>query len=118
LRIQTLSFRLNRAAVSRKSLGPEQESPNSKIMLEIIGTLIIGLIVGALAKLIVPGKDPGGCIVTIIIGIAGSFIAFYIEKALGWRFGPPGSLQPVGFLPSLGGAILLLLIYHLLRRKR
>jgi uncharacterized membrane protein YeaQ/YmgE (transglycosylase-associated protein family) len=87
-------------------------------MLEIIGALIIGLVVGALAKLIVPGKEPGGCILTIAIGVAGSFIAFYIEKALGWRFGPPGSLQPVGFLPSLGGAILLLFIYHFVRRGR
>jgi uncharacterized membrane protein YeaQ/YmgE (transglycosylase-associated protein family) len=87
-------------------------------MLDIIGTLIIGLIVGALAKLIVPGKDPGGCILTMVIGVAGSFIAFYIERALGWRFGPPGSLQPVGFLPSLAGAIVLLLIYHMVRRRR
>jgi uncharacterized membrane protein YeaQ/YmgE (transglycosylase-associated protein family) len=86
-------------------------------MLDILGTLIIGLVVGALARLIVPGEDPGGYLITIVIGIAGSFLAFFIEKALGWRFGPPGSLQPVGFLPSLGGAILLLLIYHFMRGR-
>jgi uncharacterized membrane protein YeaQ/YmgE (transglycosylase-associated protein family) len=96
-----------------------ERQPGIKIlMLDIIGTLIIGLIVGALAKLIVPGKEPGGCFLTMAIGVAGSFIAFYIERALGWRFGPPGSLQPVGFLPSLAGAIILLLIYHLIRRRR
>jgi uncharacterized membrane protein YeaQ/YmgE (transglycosylase-associated protein family) len=87
-------------------------------MFDLIGTLIIGLIVGAIARLIVPGKEPGGCFITILIGVAGSFIAFYIERALGWRFGPPGTLQPVGFLPSLGGAIVLLIIYHMIRRRR
>jgi uncharacterized membrane protein YeaQ/YmgE (transglycosylase-associated protein family) len=88
-----------------------------KLMLDILATLVIGLVVGTLAKLIVPGKDARGCLVTVAIGIAGSFLAFYIEKVFGWRFGPPGSLQPVGFLPSLGGAILLLLVYHFVRGK-
>jgi uncharacterized membrane protein YeaQ/YmgE (transglycosylase-associated protein family) len=84
-------------------------------MLSLLGTLIIGLIVGAIAKLIVPGKEPGGCLITIAIGIAGSFVAFYLGRLLGWTSGHPDSLRPVGFIPSLLGAIILLLIYHWIR---
>jgi uncharacterized membrane protein YeaQ/YmgE (transglycosylase-associated protein family) len=86
-------------------------------MIGLLGTLIIGLIVGAIAKLIVPGKEPGGCLVTMAIGIAGSFVAFYLGIPLGWTSGSPDSLRPVGFIPSLIGAVLLLLIYHLIRRR-
>jgi uncharacterized membrane protein YeaQ/YmgE (transglycosylase-associated protein family) len=86
-------------------------------MLGLLGTLIIGLIVGAIAKLIVPGKEPGGCLVTCAIGIAGSFVAFYIGRLLGLTTGSPDSLQPVGFIESLIGAVLLLLVYHWLRRR-
>ncbi len=74
--------------------------------------LIIGLIVGALAKLIVPGRDPGGIIVTMLIGIAGSFIAGLIGRAVGWY--RPG--QSAGFFASIIGAVVLLLIYHAVRR--
>ncbi|HEV3209189.1 MAG TPA: GlsB/YeaQ/YmgE family stress response membrane protein [Chthoniobacterales bacterium] len=86
-------------------------------MLSLLGTLLIGLIVGAIAKLIVPGKEPGGCLITIAIGIAGSFVAFYLGGLLGWTSGHPDSLRPVGFIPSLLGAIILLLIYHWIRRR-
>ena len=86
-------------------------------MLSLLGTLIIGLIVGAIAKLIVPVKEPGGCLITIAIGIAGSFVAFYLGRLLGWTSGHPDSLRPVGFIPSLLGAIILLLIYHWIRRR-
>ena len=54
-------------------------------MFSLLGTLIIGLIVGAIAKLIVRGKEPGGCLITMAIGVAGSFVAFYIGRALGNR---------------------------------
>jgi uncharacterized membrane protein YeaQ/YmgE (transglycosylase-associated protein family) len=86
-------------------------------MLSLLGALIIGLIVGAIAKLIVPGKEPGGCLITMAIGVAGSFLAFYIGKVLGLTSGHPRGLQPVGFIESLIGAILLLVIYHLIRRR-
>jgi uncharacterized membrane protein YeaQ/YmgE (transglycosylase-associated protein family) len=89
----------------------------SLFMLGLIGVLIIGLIVGAIAKLIVPGKEPGGCLVTIAIGVAGSFVAFYLGRLLGWTSGNPDSLRPVGFIPSLVGAVILLLVYHLIRRR-
>jgi uncharacterized membrane protein YeaQ/YmgE (transglycosylase-associated protein family) len=88
------------------------------IMLSLIGTLIIGLIVGAIAKLIVRGEEPGGCLITMAIGIAGSFVAFYIGKLFGWTSGHPDSLLPVGFIGSVVGAVILLLIYHMIRRRR
>ena len=74
---------------------------------------LIGLVVGALAKLIMPGKDPGGFIVTILLGIAGSFVATWLGQVIGWyREG-----QSAGFIMSLLGAVLLLAIYHLVRRR-
>ena len=75
-------------------------------------TLIIGLLVGAVAKLLMPGRDPGGCIVTILLGIAGAFVAGYLGQAIGWY--QPG--QPVGFIASVIGAMLLLLLYRLIFR--
>jgi uncharacterized membrane protein YeaQ/YmgE (transglycosylase-associated protein family) len=80
----------------------------------IIATLVIGLVVGAIAKLLMPGQDPGGCIITILLGIAGAFVAGWLGQAVGWyRAG-----QPAGFIASIIGAMLLLLIYRLLFHKR
>ena len=81
--------------------------------MHLIWTLLIGLIVGVVAKLLMPGKDHGGFIVTILIGIAGSFVATYIGQVLGWY----QEGQSAGFIMSVLGAILLLGIYHLIRRK-
>jgi uncharacterized membrane protein YeaQ/YmgE (transglycosylase-associated protein family) len=79
----------------------------------ILWTIVIGFIVGALAKLIMPGKDPGGFIITILIGIAGSFLGTWIGQAVGhYQEG-----QSAGFLMSLVGALILLGIYHLIRRQ-
>jgi uncharacterized membrane protein YeaQ/YmgE (transglycosylase-associated protein family) len=80
----------------------------------VLWAIIIGLIVGALAKLIMPGKDPGGIIVTILIGIAGSFIGTMIGRALGFY----ASGQGAGILMSLVGAILLLWIYRMIVARR
>jgi len=80
----------------------------------IIMTILIGLVVGIVAKFLKPGKDPGGFIVTTLIGIAGSFVATFIGKSLGWY--QPG--QTAGFIGSVVGAIVLLLIWGLLTRKR
>ena len=83
-------------------------------MLTILWTLIIGLIIGAVAKLLMPGKDPGGCAITILLGIAGSFVAGYLGRALGWyREG-----EAAGFIASVIGAMLLLLIYRMIAGKR
>jgi len=80
----------------------------------IIGMLLIGLIVGALAKLLMPGNDPGGIIVTMLLGVAGSFVAGYIGRASGWYT----EGEPVGFIASIIGAIILLLLYRLAFRGR
>ena len=76
--------------------------------------LIIGLLVGIVAKFLLPGNDPGGLIVTTLLGIAGSFTAGYIGRAAGWY--SPG--EPVSFIASVVGAIVLLLVYRLLFRRR
>ena len=83
-------------------------------MTAILWTLVIGLVVGAIAKLLTPGKDPGGCIITMLIGIAGAFVAGYLGRMLGWY--EPG--QPAGFIASIIGAMLLLLIYRMISGKR
>ena len=75
--------------------------------------ILIGLVVGALAKFIMPGKDPGGFIVTILLGIAGSLIATWLGRAIGWY----QEGQSAGFIMSLIGAILLLAVYHVVRKK-
>jgi uncharacterized membrane protein YeaQ/YmgE (transglycosylase-associated protein family) len=84
--------------------------------MEILWTILIGLAVGVVAKLLMPGDDPGGLIITIFLGIAGAFVARWIGQAAGW-YGPTES---AGFLASVGGAVVLLIIYRLLfgRRRR
>ena len=72
------------------------------------------MLVGAVAKLLMPGKDPGGWIVTILLGIAGALLAGYLGQAVGWY--QPG--QPAGFIASVVGAIVLLLLYRLLFKRR
>lgn len=81
--------------------------------MEIITMLVIGLLVGIVAKFLMPGKDPGGFIITILLGIAGSFLAHYIGSAAGWY----SEGQPAGFIASVVGAIILLLVYRLLFRR-
>lgn len=81
--------------------------------MHVLWTLIIGLVIGAVAKLIMPGKDPGGIIVTMLIGVAGSFIATYAGRALGWY----QERQSAGFIMSVVGAIVLLGVYHLVKPK-
>jgi uncharacterized membrane protein YeaQ/YmgE (transglycosylase-associated protein family) len=80
----------------------------------IIWTLVIGLVIGAIAKLLMPGKDPGGCIITMLLGIAGAFVAGYLGRVVGWY--QPG--EPAGFIASVIGAMLLLLIYRMIAGKR
>jgi len=80
----------------------------------IIWMLIIGLIVGAIAKLLMPGKDPGGFIITILLGIAGAFLAGFLGRSMGWY----GENEPTGFIASVVGAILLLVIYRLIAGRR
>ncbi len=83
-------------------------------MATIFWTLIIGLVIGAVAKLLMPGKDPGGCIITILLGIAGAFVAGYIGRVAGWY--QPG--EPAGFIASVIGAMILLLLYRMIAGRR
>lgn len=80
----------------------------------ILAMLGIGLLVGIIAKFLLPGDDPGGLIVTILLGIAGAFVAGYAGRAAGWY----NTGEPAGFLASVVGAIVLLLFYRLLFRRR
>ena len=75
--------------------------------------VLIGLVVGALAKLIMPGKDPGGFIVTILLGVAGSIVATWLGRAIGWY----QAGQSAGLIMSVVGAVLLLAIYHAVRKR-
>ncbi|HEX7088270.1 MAG TPA: GlsB/YeaQ/YmgE family stress response membrane protein [Vicinamibacterales bacterium] len=83
-------------------------------MFGIIGWIIFGLIVGAIAKLVMPGRDPGGIIVTILLGIVGAVVGGYIGRALG-LYGPDDA---AGFLMSLLGAVVLLGIYRMVVGRR
>jgi uncharacterized membrane protein YeaQ/YmgE (transglycosylase-associated protein family) len=83
--------------------------------MHILWMLIIGLVAGALAKLIMPGKDPGGIVVTTLLGIAGSFLAGFLGRAAGW-YRDPGSGP--GLIASIIGALILLGIYRVVVARR
>lgn len=82
--------------------------------MSILWTIIIGLIVGALAKLVMPGKDPGGIVVTMLLGVAGAFIGGWIGHAVGWYKAGEGP----GIIVSIIGALILLGIYRLIIGRR
>ncbi len=82
-------------------------------MLHLIYTIIIGFIAGAIAKFIMPGKDPGGIVITTLLGIVGAVVATYLGRLIGWyQAGETG-----GFIAAIVGAIILLFIYRLIRKK-
>jgi uncharacterized membrane protein YeaQ/YmgE (transglycosylase-associated protein family) len=80
----------------------------------MLGWIVFGLIVGIIAKLLMPGRDPGGFIITILLGIAGAIVGGFIGRALGF-YGPN---QGAGFVMSVIGAILLLVLYRFLGHRR
>ena len=82
--------------------------------MSILWTIIIGLICGALAKLVMPGKDPGGIIITILLGIVGAFVGTFIGRALG-MYGPG---QAAGWIMSVIGAVIVLAIYRAVVGRR
>lgn len=82
-------------------------------MFHLLWVALIGLVVGALAKLIMPGNDPGGIWITMLIGIAGSFVGTWIGRLFGWY--QEGA--SAGFIMSLIGALILLAIYHFYKRS-
>jgi len=82
-------------------------------MIAILSWIVFGLIVGALAKLVMPGDDPGGIIVTILLGVAGAVVGGLIGRAMGF-YGPD---QAAGYLMSIVGAIVLLALYRMVARR-
>jgi uncharacterized membrane protein YeaQ/YmgE (transglycosylase-associated protein family) len=80
----------------------------------ILSWIVFGLVVGIIAKLLMPGRDPGGFIVTILLGIAGALLGGFVGRAMGF-YGPN---EPAGWLMSIGGAILLLVIYRVAVGRR
>jgi uncharacterized membrane protein YeaQ/YmgE (transglycosylase-associated protein family) len=78
-----------------------------------LGWIVVGLIAGGLARLIMPGKDPGGCLVTIALGVGGALLMGFLGNALGWY----SQGQAGGFIAATLGAILLLWIYRLVQRR-
>lgn len=83
-------------------------------MFHILWVIIIGLVIGVIAKLLMPGRDPGGFIITILLGIAGSFVGTWIGRVLGMY----SQGEAAGFIMSVIGAVILLAIYHFARRRR
>jgi uncharacterized membrane protein YeaQ/YmgE (transglycosylase-associated protein family) len=81
-------------------------------MVGVLGWILFGLVVGIVAKLLMPGRDPGGFIVTTILGIVGAVIGGFLGRTLG-LYGPG---EPAGFLMATLGAVVLLFIYRMLRR--
>ena len=79
-----------------------------------LGWIIIGALAGIIAKAIMPGKDPGGCIVTILLGVAGALLAGFLGNALGWY----RSGQGAGFIAAIIGAIIILFVYRLVAGRR
>lgn len=82
--------------------------------MSIIWTVIIGFIVGLVARFLMPGRDPAGFVVTAILGIVGALVATFLGQALGWY----AQGEPAGFIGSVIGAIIVLAVYHLIRRNR
>jgi uncharacterized membrane protein YeaQ/YmgE (transglycosylase-associated protein family) len=82
--------------------------------MSIIWTLIIGLVAGALAKFLMPGRDPGGFIITMLLGVAGAFLATWLGQAVGWYQAGEGA----GFIGAVVGAVILLLIYRFVVKRR
>lgn len=80
----------------------------------ILTWIVFGLVVGIIAKLVTPGRDPGGFIITILLGMAGALLGGFIGQAMGF-YGPSES---AGWLMSIGGAILLLVLYRLIAKRR
>jgi uncharacterized membrane protein YeaQ/YmgE (transglycosylase-associated protein family) len=82
--------------------------------MHIIVTIVIGFLAGIVAKLLTPGRDPGGFIITTLLGIAGAFVATYLGQAIGWYRADEGA----GFIGAIVGAVVILLIYRMISGRQ
>jgi uncharacterized membrane protein YeaQ/YmgE (transglycosylase-associated protein family) len=82
-------------------------------MLHLLGVIFIGFVAGAVAKLVMPGKDPGGFIITIVLGVVGALLATFLGRLIGWY----GQGESAGFIAAVVGAVLLLILYRLFKKK-
>lgn len=82
--------------------------------MSIIGAIIIGLLAGIVAKLLMPGRDPGGFIVTILLGIGGALLATWLGQAVGWY----GADESAGFIGAVIGAVIILALYRMIVNRR
>lgn len=82
--------------------------------MSVIGTILIGLLVGIVAKFLMPGRDPGGFIITTVLGVVGAMVATYLGQALGLY----AAGEAAGFIGAVVGAMVLLALYRLVRRRR
>ena len=80
----------------------------------IIGWIVIGFLAGGIAKLLMPGKDPGGCLITVLLGIAGALLAGFIGKSIGWY----EQGEAAGFVAAIVGAFIILFLYRMILRRR
>ena len=83
-------------------------------MISFIGAIIIGGLAGLVAKFLMPGRDPGGFIITILLGIGGAMVATWLGQAIGW-YGPG---QPAGFIGAVIGAVIILFLYRMIAKPR
>lgn len=82
--------------------------------MHVIGTLVIGLLAGIVAKLLMPGRDPGGFIITMLLGVAGAFLATWLGQAVGWYRGG----DQAGFIGAVVGAVIILFLYRVIAGRR
>ncbi len=80
----------------------------------ILGWIVVGGLAGGIAKMLMPGRDPGGCIITILLGIAGAVVAGWLGQTVGWYKAGEGA----GFVAAIVGAFILLFLYRLVARRR
>jgi uncharacterized membrane protein YeaQ/YmgE (transglycosylase-associated protein family) len=83
-------------------------------MFHLLGVIIIGFIAGAVAKLVMPGKDPGGFIITIVLGVAGALLATFLGRLIGWY----QQGESAGFIAAIVGAVILLVLYRFYKKKQ
>jgi uncharacterized membrane protein YeaQ/YmgE (transglycosylase-associated protein family) len=83
-------------------------------MFHLLGVIIIGFIAGAVAKLVMPGKDPGGFIITIALGVAGALLATFLGRLIGWY----QQGESAGFIAAIVGAVILLVLYRFYKKKQ